>query len=241
MRTLAPHRHEVEVATRFDRLEPRFKTGLAQGDVRLEALRGCLGARGGLRILDLGCGKGRFATTLADEGARVIGLDRSAAMLAGGGGTAGQFGRIRGSARRLPLPDAVFDAVIAVEVFEHLPHAAIDEVLGEMHRVLRPGGTVAIVDKNAASWNDRRPWLPNLAVKWIDEQRGRWMYPRGGPVRERWFWPDRFARRLERHFSAVMVRHLLSPGEATQQLFVRVPRTRLFVLWSARRPGGARV
>ena len=79
-------------------------------------------------------------------------------MLAGATG----LDRVRGSARRLPFDGATFDAVIAVEVFEHL--AAIDEVLREVRRVLRPGGIVAIVDKNAGSWNARRPWLPNLAV-----------------------------------------------------------------------------
>src|SRR5207245_8170376 len=106
---------------------------------------------------------------------------------------------------------ATVDAAIAVEVFAHL--AAIDEVLGEVRRVLRRGGIVAIVDKNAGSWNARRPWLPNLAVKWIDERRGRWMYPAGGPVRERWFWPRGFADRLRRHFGEVRVSPLLSPGD----------------------------
>jgi 2-polyprenyl-6-hydroxyphenyl methylase/3-demethylubiquinone-9 3-methyltransferase len=239
MRTLAPRQHEAEVAARFDLLERRFKAGLERGDVRLEALRHCLGPARGLNVLDLGCGKGRFAAALAAEGARMIGLDRSAAMLAGG--EPGCFGRVRGSARRLPFPEGVFDAVIAVEVFEHLPPAALDEVLGEVRRVLRPGGTIAILDKNAASWNDRRPWLPNLVVKWIDERRGRWMYSSGGPVREQWFWPGGFARRLGRCFSAVAVTYLLSAREAGQPLFDCLPRARLFALWSARRPGGAGV
>jgi 2-polyprenyl-6-hydroxyphenyl methylase/3-demethylubiquinone-9 3-methyltransferase len=164
-------------------------------------------------------------------------------MLAGAAAAPGRFGfgRVRGSARRLPFPEGAFDALIAVEVFEHLPPAALDEVLGEVRRVLRPGGTIAVLDKNAASWNDCRPWLPNLLVKWIDERRGRWMYPSGGPVREHWFWPGGFARRLGRFFSAVAVRYLLSPCEAGQPLFDRLPQARRLALWSARRPGGAGV
>jgi 2-polyprenyl-6-hydroxyphenyl methylase/3-demethylubiquinone-9 3-methyltransferase len=241
MKPSSPHQHETEVAARFDQLERRFKSGVDRDDVRLEAVRACLRPARGLQVLDLGCGKGRFAAALAEEGARVIGLDRSAAMLAGAAPASARFRRVRGSARRLPLAEAAFDAVIAIEVFEHLPPAAIDEVLGEVRRVLRPGGTIAIVDKNAASWNDRRPWLPNLAMKWIDERRGRWMYPSGGPVREHWFWPQGFARRLGRFFSAVTVIHLLSPREAGRFLFDRRPRARLFALWSARRPGGAGV
>jgi ubiquinone/menaquinone biosynthesis C-methylase UbiE len=236
---VAPIQHEAEVAARFDLLQRRFKPALGRGDVRLEALRTCLGPVRARRVLDLGCGKGRFAGALARAGAEVIGLDRSAAMLAGA--TTTGYERVRGSARRLPLATASFDAAIAVEVFEHLHRTAIDEVLGELRRVLRPGGAVAIVDKNASSWNARRPWLPNLAIKWIDERRGLWMYPGGGPVRERWFWPGRFANRLGRYFSDVRVTHLLSPGEAGRALFVCVPQARLMTLWSARVPGDADV
>jgi 2-polyprenyl-6-hydroxyphenyl methylase/3-demethylubiquinone-9 3-methyltransferase len=237
---VAPNQYEAEVAARFDLLERRFKPALARGDVRLEALLACLEPVRGRRILDLGCGKGRFARGLAAMGAEVIGLDCSRAMLAGAAAGCSVH-RLRGSGRRLPLAAAAFDAAIAVEVFEHLHPAAIDAVLGELRRVLRPGGIVAIVDKNAASWNAQRPWLPNLAVKWIDEHRGLWMYPSGGPVREYWFWPRRFASRLERFFSEVRVTHMLSPEEAGQLLFVRVPGARLLTLWSARVPGGAGV
>jgi 2-polyprenyl-6-hydroxyphenyl methylase/3-demethylubiquinone-9 3-methyltransferase len=236
---LAPHEHEAEVAQRFDLLEHRFKPEVGQDDVRLGALLGCLGPLRGHRILDLGCGKGRFAAPLERAGAEVIGLDRSWAMLA----QACALPRVCGTARRLPFAGLTFDAVIAVEVFEHL--TAIDEVLLEVRRVLRPGGIVAIVDKNAASWNAHRPWLPNLAVKWIDEQRGHWMYPKGSPVCERWLWPRAFCNRLRRFFDAVGVWHLLSPVEAGHPWFRKVPAARLFALWSARVPtsrsGGVRV
>jgi ubiquinone/menaquinone biosynthesis C-methylase UbiE len=239
MTRATPIEHEAEVAERFDLLERRFKPALGCGDVRLEALKECLGPLAGRRVLDLGCGKGRFAHVLAQAGAEVIGVDRSKAMLAASSSAC--YGRVYGSGRRLPLASQAFDAAIAVEVFEHFHAAAIDDVLGEVRRVLRPGGVLAIVEKNAASCNARRPWLPNLAVKWIDERRGLWMYPSGGPVRERWFWPRAFARRLGRFFGDVRVTHLLSPGEAEHALFVRVPRTRLLTLWAARLPGGAGV
>jgi 2-polyprenyl-6-hydroxyphenyl methylase/3-demethylubiquinone-9 3-methyltransferase len=236
---MAPRQHEAEVARRFDLLQHRFKPALGRGDVRLEALRASLGPLRDRRLLDLGCGKGRFAQALAQAGAEVIGLDCSGAMLAAGG--AGGYARVRGSGCRLPLASAAFDAAIAVEVFEHLHRAAVDAVLGELRRVLRPGGIVAILDKNALSLNARRPWLPNLAVKWIDERRGLWMYPSGGPVRERWFWPPELRNRLERFFGEARVTYLLSPEEAGQGVFIRAPQARLLVLWSARVPGGARV
>ena len=253
---LTAQRHEAEVAAPFDQLEDRFKSAVADDDVRLRALRASLnrvhtahpsgdlvggahptrylGPLRSLRVLDLGCGKGRFAAALAADGAEVIGLDRSAAMLASARG----LDRVLASARRLPFASASIDGVVAVEVFEHLPVRAIGEVLREVRRVLRPGGIVAIVDKNAGSWNAQRRWLPNVLVKWIDEERGRWMYPSGGPVRERWFWPHAFAARLRRAFAEVRVEYLLSPSEADCWLFRLVPSARVMTLWSARVPGG---
>ena len=143
-------RHEAGVGLRFDQLHRRFKREVAADDVRLCALRACLEPLHGRRVLDLGCGKGRFAARLAESGAEVVGIDLSAAMLAEAEGLA----RVRGSARRLPFAAATFDAVVAVEVFEHL--AAVDAVLREVRRVLQPGGVVVIVDKNAYSMNARR-------------------------------------------------------------------------------------
>ena len=223
--------HEAVVADRFDRLHGRFKPSVAAGDGRLLAVRERLEPLRGRRLLDLGCGKGRFAAHLRAAGAEVIGLDRSAAMLAGAEG----LPRVLASALRLPFAASTFDGVFAVEVFEHLTR--IDDVLIELRRVLRPGGIVAIVDKNAGSLNARRPWLPNLAVKWIDERRGLWMYPCDSEVRERWFWPRAFRRRLGRYFEDVGVSHLLSPSESGLALFRRVPSARLMTLWSARAPG----
>jgi len=230
MITLASHEHEAEVAFRFDRLASGFKSDVGKEDVRLNALRACLDPVRGRRILDLGCGKGRFAVQLARLGGNMVGLDRSRSMLA----RAGSLSRVRGTARRLPFAAASFDAVIAIDVFEHI--VAIDEVLLEVRRVLRPGGIVAIVDKNAGSWNAYRPWLPNLAAKWIDEQRGRWMYPKCSLVRERWFWPWTFRKRLRKFFDTVQTRYLLSSAEADCPLFLHVPALRLFALWSARAP-----
>jgi SAM-dependent methyltransferase len=226
--------HEAVVGGRFDALAGRFKREVAADDARLVAILERLEPVEGRRVLDLGCGKGRFARSLMERGAEVVGLDLSAGMLADAGGLV----RVRGSACRLPFDRGSFDAVVAVEVFEHLAPEAIDRVCGEVLRVLEPGGTFVVVDKNAWSWNARRPWLPSVAVKWIDERRGLWMYGPGDLVRERWFRPRELKRRLLRWFPEVRVRHLLSPGEAGRFPFQWVPVSRLFVLWTATVPGG---
>ncbi len=222
--------HEAEVGRSFDRLHERFKSVVRADDARLSALVRALAPLEGLRVLDLGCGKGRFSSRLADSGARVVGLDISSAMLQDAAGLA----RVKGSARRLPFADASFDAVAAVEVFEHLPD--LNAALDELARVLRPGGTLAIVDKNAGALNACRPWVPSLAVKWLDTRRGRWMYSVKGAARERWFWPRVLARRLAERFEDVRYEYLLTPEESASWLFRRVPATRLLTLWVARTP-----
>jgi SAM-dependent methyltransferase len=226
--------HEAVVASRFDALHGRFKRDLGQDDPRLQGIVDAFTPLGGRRVLDLGCGKGRFSRALDERGAKVVGLDLSAAMLLG----AADIDRVRASARRLPFGPASFDGVMAVEVFEHLAPASLDEVCREVRRVLRPGGTLVIVDKNACSWNAKRPWLPNVAVKWIDERRGLWMYSHREKVRERWFRAGKLRGRLGKWYSSIRVEYLLSPAELGRFPFERLPGTRLFVIWTAQAPGG---
>jgi 2-polyprenyl-6-hydroxyphenyl methylase/3-demethylubiquinone-9 3-methyltransferase len=189
-----------------------------------------LGNVEGKRILDLGCGKGRVSRRLEDAGACVIGLDPSFGMLQHAGNLPG----VQASACRLPFRDESFDAVIAVEVFEHL--GDVDAAIAECARVCRTGATLAVLDKNRHALNADRPWLPAALVKRIDERRGRWMYPADAPIRERWFGIGELTRRLSVRFDAVRHESLLRPSEAGAWIFRASPRSRLFVLWSAKSP-----
>jgi len=220
---------EAIVASRFDALHERFKSSLAADDPRLLAILAGLGPLAGLRVLDLGCGKGRFARALARRGAQVIGLDVSSVMLA----AADSLDRIQASVRRLPFPASTFDAVLAVEVLEHLETRSLDDVLAEARRVLRPGGRFLIIDKNVSSWNAERRWLPSVALKWIDQRRGYWMYSPGDGVREHWFRAGGMKRRLRRFFGDVQVVHLSLRAEQGRFPFEYLPSTRLFIMWAA--------
>ena len=226
---------EAAVRAAFDAQACRFKDRVGLEDERLRALIDALMPGPGRRLLELGCGKGRFAARLRERGAEVFGLDLSAAML---GGAPTAWDRVRASARRLPIAPVSIDGIFAVEVFQHLTPRGIDEAIAEARRVLRPGGRLAIVDRNARAFDACRPWLPALAVKWIDERRGRWMYPPGGPARERWFWPGAFRDRLATSFETARVSFLLAPDEANLPLFRAFPGLRRMAIWVAEAPGG---
>ena len=101
------------------------------------------------KVLDAGCGKGRFARVLQEQNARarVTGLDISEAMLRG---VPPCVGKVAGVLTALPFAAAAFDCVYATESLEH----AVDTgtAVAELCRVLKPGGRLVIIDKNAQHW-----------------------------------------------------------------------------------------
>ncbi|WP_247731732.1 class I SAM-dependent methyltransferase [Halovivax limisalsi] len=129
-----------EIAAEYD--DKRFSRGGRLIDRReKQAVLEALAPLEDKTVLEIACGTGRFTTMLADQGADVVGLDISAAMLQQGRQKAHEAGVdetlefIRGDAARLPFPDDHFDAVLAMRFF----HLADDPqaFLGEMRRVSR--------------------------------------------------------------------------------------------------------
>lgn len=104
-----------------------------------------LDVRPGHRVLDLGCGPGDGAALVAARGALPVGLDYSAGMVDHARRVEPLRGRlVRGDAGRLPFADHSFDKVVCTNSFHHYPrHLA---ALREIHRVLKPGGQLGLVD-----------------------------------------------------------------------------------------------
>jgi SAM-dependent methyltransferase len=105
-----------------------------------------LDLRPGRTVLDLGAGTGKLTRALLETGARVIAVEPGDAMRAELERAAPGAEALRGSAEDIPLATAAVDAITVGQAFHWFRH---DVALPELHRVLRPGGGVALV------WNSR--------------------------------------------------------------------------------------
>jgi ubiquinone/menaquinone biosynthesis C-methylase UbiE len=117
------------------------------------------------RVLDVGCGKGRFARVFSERYPRaaLAGFDLSEAML--------HFvpqgvARCAGSMTDLPFASDSFDCAYATESLEHA--VDIEQAVKEMCRIVKPGGRIVVIDKNAEQWG-RLP-TPDWE-KWFDRRK----------------------------------------------------------------------
>lgn len=108
-----------------------------------------IGEIGRGRVLDIGSGKGRFARIVKDTNpqANVCAFDLAEAMLQC---VPADIQTCCGSMTSLPFPEGAFDAAYATESLEHA--VDIETAVAEMCRVVRPGGKLVIIDKNAEHW-----------------------------------------------------------------------------------------
>ena len=113
----------------------------------------------GKRVLDLGCGRGERSLTLLERGATVDGIDISPVYIGqaeddahAAGFPKARFRFVAGDAHHLPYDDATFDFVVGDGILHHLD---LDVALGEVHRVLKPGGRALF----------REPLLDNPLLK----------------------------------------------------------------------------
>jgi ubiquinone/menaquinone biosynthesis C-methylase UbiE len=138
-----------EHADRYDRWANRFFHRLYE---RVAADVAGAGLRDGARVLDVGTGPGRLPLAIARAlpGLEVEGLDQSVEMIEQARRNATEAGldeRVRftvGDVARLPYGDASFDLIVSTMSQHHWPDAAAG--LGELRRVLRPGGRIWIDD-----------------------------------------------------------------------------------------------
>ncbi len=109
--------------------------------------------RRGERVLDIGCGTGRFTVPMAALGADVSGLDISRAMLEQAHAKLAEH-RLSADLREgdmaaMPFSDSSFDTVTSMLALMHVPLQDRQTVFHEVARVLRPGGRMLLGVKNS--------------------------------------------------------------------------------------------
>jgi len=123
----------------------------AEADSLREAVAACAVTEG-VTVLDVACGPGIVACALAQQGAHVIGVDLTPAMInqaksrSANSKVAVTFQV--GDARNLPFQKGAFDRVVTRYSLHHMEDPR--EVLAEMIRVCRPGGRLVVVDATPA-------------------------------------------------------------------------------------------
>jgi malonyl-CoA O-methyltransferase len=134
----------------------------------------------GRSVLDVGSGKGRFARVLRERypASLLVAFDLAEAMLRS---VPSGIHTCSGTMTHLPFRDGAFDFAYATESLEHA--VQIDVAVAEMCRVLKPGGRLVIIDKNAEHWGRLKT-----------------------PEWEKWFRRDELEKLLRRHCSEVTSR-----------------------------------
>ena len=127
------------------------------------ATKKLLGSVDGLRLLDLGCGTGKWAVFLATQGAHVTGMDISPQAVSKAKERAAyydvgqRFQGVIASANEMPFPDHTFDLIYGAYILHHLD---VRLAGSEIHRILKPNA-IAVFEENSSN-NKILMWARDL-------------------------------------------------------------------------------
>lgn len=180
MPVLSTYDRYQRIAPLYDLLDLPFEYGRYR-KIRPQLFQGLSG-----RILDAGVGTGRNISFYPPE-AHVVGIDLSPAMLARASRRASRLGRVvellQMDITQLEMPDQSYDAVVASFLFCVLPEQLQLPALREIERVLKPGGTLRLIEY-VRPQGMLRSVLASIWAPWM-----AWAYGAG------------FDRRTEQHVS----------------------------------------
>jgi ubiquinone/menaquinone biosynthesis C-methylase UbiE len=120
---------------------------------RVDGILVSVGSVAGMRIVDVGCGEGQVARTLAEQGATVVGYDPFIDPTDWVETGSGRFRLARAAADAIPEPDRSADLVVFVFSLHHVPRGQLAGALGEARRLLKPGGMLCIAEPIAEGAN----------------------------------------------------------------------------------------
>jgi malonyl-CoA O-methyltransferase len=135
----------LKIQSFFSRNTKIFPKKVTHDDGRLKATLNHLGNLENKKILDAGCGKGRFATKIKNlyPTCEVHGVDISSELLKE---VPNSIVKKKGSILNLPYDSETFDGVFCIEALEHTIRT--EKAIEELCRVLKENGRIIIIDKN---------------------------------------------------------------------------------------------
>ncbi|MGB8218563.1 MAG: methyltransferase domain-containing protein [Candidatus Methanoperedens sp.] len=146
-----------KIKTAFDKEVNIFSDSIDEKDGRVQEILSFLGDVNDKKVIDVGCGKGRYLKILKERYPKSIlyGVDISEKMLSF---CPKEIETVSGSLLDIPYPDVFFDCVYSVEALEHA--IMTENAIKEMVRVLKPEGNIIIIDKNKNMFGKLKlePW-----------------------------------------------------------------------------------
>ena len=127
------------------------------------------------RLLDLGCGGGQDAGDLNRRGYRVVGVDRTSALLLTGRRRYPSLPLVRADLRDLPFQAISFDGLWAAASLMHLPKPVARRILADLYKLVRPGGLfAATVTYGVKSRLVTDGWVPGrYFARWRKDELAR--------------------------------------------------------------------
>jgi ubiquinone/menaquinone biosynthesis C-methylase UbiE len=176
----------------YDQIAADYAARPGLDDV-MDAVRRRFAARlaPGARVLDVGCGPAHETAALRGLGLSACGLDRSRGMLAQARARRA-LPLLLGDMRHLPVRDGALDGLWVCASFLHIPKRDGPDVLGELHRALRPGGLLFIGVKqgNGERWVEHDGGQRRFFAFYQEEQLDALLVSAGFAIREGWTDPD---------------------------------------------------
>ena len=178
---------EFEQAARAAKMDPHDKWVGGYAQYEWDHLRPLLDTYGldvkDRDILELGCNVGGSSIVMAALGANVSAIDIDPAMTRIAKANFARHGMEESvdiqtvdDSRHLPFPDNSFDHIIANSVLEYVAPEHLDAVMAELHRTLKPEGSLFIcgtASRVAPKEIHSGRWLVNYLPRWFDQWTGK--------------------------------------------------------------------
>ena len=176
-------------------------------------------------VLDIGCGNGRlYQLCEKKQDVAYIGLDQSAELITHAEEKFSMGSFVVSDMQELPLDDASIDTIFCIAAFHHIPPGEQQrQVLKEMHRVLKPGGQLVMVN-----WNLFNDWVTERVENGkyaTGADRSHviipWMNAKKDTLAQRHYWavlPGPFGELLRKHGFGVLEQYYSKQGEQSDAL-----------------------